>query len=127
MAMFDQRGDLQWRAQIRRKGFPVQRKAFNSRAGDEALAAVVESEIARGVFVSRTESESTTLKDALGRYENGTLPTKKKVRHPSDRRSGSLQTALGGILLRQSLRLSFQNIAMNGVKRLGPNPSITTS
>ena len=77
MATFDKRGDLQWRAQIRRKGFPVQRKTFNSHAEAEAWAAVVESEMARGVFVSRTESESTTLKDALGRYENEILPTKK--------------------------------------------------
>jgi len=28
VATFDKRGDLQWRAQIRRKGYPVQRKTF---------------------------------------------------------------------------------------------------
>ncbi|MGL3709738.1 integrase [Leptospirillum ferriphilum] len=77
MATFDKRGDLQWRAQIRRKGYPVQRKTFNSRAEAEAWASVVESEMARGIFVSRSESESTTLKDALDRYKNEILPTKK--------------------------------------------------
>jgi integrase len=77
MATFDKRGDLQWRVQIRRKGYPVQRRTFNSRAEAEAWAAVVESEMARGVFVSRLESESTTLKDALDRYKNEILPTKK--------------------------------------------------
>ena len=30
MAMFKKRGDLQWRAQIRRKDYPIQRKTFNS-------------------------------------------------------------------------------------------------
>ena len=69
MATFDKRGDLQWRAQIRRKGYPVQRKTFNSRAEAEAWAAVVESEMARGVFVSRAEAEKTTLCEALDRYE----------------------------------------------------------
>ena len=69
MATFDKRGDLQWRAQIRRKGYPVQRKTFNSRAEAEAWAAVVESEMARGVFVSRAEAEKTTLDEALDRYE----------------------------------------------------------
>ena len=77
MATFDKRGDLQWRAQIRRKGYPIQRKTFNSKAEAEAWAAVVESEMARGVFVSRFESESTTLKDVLDRYRNEILPTKK--------------------------------------------------
>ena len=57
MATFDKRGDLQWRDQIRRKGYPVQRKTFNSRAEAEAWAAVVESEMARGIFVSRAEAE----------------------------------------------------------------------
>ena len=69
LATFDKRGDLQWRAQIRRKGYPVQRKTFNSRAEAEAWAAVVESEMARGVFVSRAEAEKTTLDEALDRYE----------------------------------------------------------
>ena len=69
MATFDKRGDLQWRVQIRRKGYPVQRKTFNSRAEAEAWAATVESEMARGIFVSRAEAEKTTLDEALDRYE----------------------------------------------------------
>jgi len=75
VATIDKRDDLQWRAQTRRKGFPVQRKTFNTRA--EAWAAVVESEMVRVVFVSRSESESTTLKDPLDRYKQEILPTKK--------------------------------------------------
>ncbi len=30
MATFEKRGDLKWRAQIRRKDYPIQRKTFNS-------------------------------------------------------------------------------------------------
>ena len=68
MATFDKRGDLQWRAQIRRKGYPIQRKTFNSRAEAEAWAKTVESEMIRGVFRSSKEAERTTLKAALDRY-----------------------------------------------------------
>ena len=77
MATFDKRGDLKWRAQIRRKGYPVQRKTFNSRAEAEAWAAVVESEMARGVFVSRKEAENTTLAEALDRYERDVASRQK--------------------------------------------------
>ncbi|MGC8530349.1 MAG: tyrosine-type recombinase/integrase, partial [Leptospirillia bacterium] len=69
MATIDKRGDLQWRVQIRRKGYPVVRKTFSSRAEAEAWARMVEGEMDRGIFVSRTEAESTTLAEALDRYE----------------------------------------------------------
>ena len=85
MATFDKRGDLQWRAQIRRKGYPVQRKTFNSRAEAEAWAATVESEMARGIFVSRQEAETTTLSFALDRYEREVSSTKKGVAREQER------------------------------------------
>ena len=55
--------------QIKRKGYPVQRKTFNSRAEAEAWAVVVESEMARGIFVSWAEADKTILAEALDRYE----------------------------------------------------------
>jgi integrase len=79
MATFDKRGDLQWRAQIRRKGYPVVRKTFDSRADAEAWARSVENEMDRGVFVSRTEAENTTLAEALDRYEREVSSLKKSA------------------------------------------------
>jgi len=86
MATFDNRGDLQWRVQIRRKGYPVQRKTFNSRAEAEAWAKKVESEMIRGVFRSSKEAERTTLQVALDRYleevsvhKRGHLREKKRI------------------------------------------------
>lgn len=79
MATFERRGDLQWRAKIRRKGYPVQSRTFNTRAEAERWARLVESEMDRGVFVSRAEAEQTTLAEALDRYEREVLPTKKSV------------------------------------------------
>jgi len=77
VASISRRGDLQWQARVRRRGYPVQIKTFNTRADAEAWARQVESEIDRGVFVSRVEAESTTLAEALARYEREISPSKK--------------------------------------------------
>jgi integrase len=68
MATIRKRGDYQWEAQIRKKGFPAQSKTFNTKAEAEAWASVIESEMVRGVFVSRTEAERTTLGEIITRY-----------------------------------------------------------
>ena len=70
MATFRKRGNLQWEARIRRKGWPVTCKTFETKADAEAWARQIEGEMDRGVFVSRVEAENTTLKDALTRYEH---------------------------------------------------------
>lgn len=77
MASITRRGDLQWQARVRRKGYHVQIKTFNTRAEVEAWARQIESEIDRGVFVSRAEAESTTLIEALDRYEREIASSKK--------------------------------------------------
>ncbi|MFT3757665.1 integrase [Thauera sp.] len=69
MANFRKRGELQWQARIRRKGYPDQVKTFNTRAEAEEWARAIEHQIDRGAFVSRAEAEATTLYEALGRYE----------------------------------------------------------
>ena len=77
MATVTKRGDLQWQVKIRRKGFPLQSRTFNTKSEAEAWARMLEGEMDRGVFVDRSESESTTLAEALARYKNEILPTKK--------------------------------------------------
>jgi len=77
MASFRKRGELQWQARISRKGFPPQVKTFNTRADAETWARLIESEMDRGVFVSRTEAETTSLFEALSRYAREVLPAKK--------------------------------------------------
>lgn len=66
MAYFRKRSGA-WEATINKKGFERTSRTFDTKA--EAWAAVVESEMARGIFVSRQESEKTTLSEALDRYE----------------------------------------------------------
>ncbi|MFL9855090.1 site-specific integrase [Paraburkholderia madseniana] len=77
MATFRKRGPYQWEAQIRRRGYPAQSKTFETKAEAEAWANMIESEMSRGVWVSRGEAEATTLYEALTRYEAEVVPAKK--------------------------------------------------
>ena len=73
-------GKRVWQAHVRRRGYPAQVRTCDTKAEAEAWAATIESEIARGVFVSRAETENTTLAEALERYVREILPSKKSVR-----------------------------------------------
>ena len=68
-----------WRAEVCRRGI---RKShtFDTKAAAETWAAQIESEIGRGIFVDYSESERTTLSEALERYEREVLPKKKSQR-----------------------------------------------
>lgn len=77
MATLRKRGAYQWEAQVRRRGYPATSKTFETKADAEAWAALIESEMSRGVWVSRSEGESTSLTELLDRYEREITPTKK--------------------------------------------------
>ena len=72
-------GKRVWQAHIRRRGYPAQVRTFDTKAEAQAWAAGIENEIARGVFISRTEAENTTLAGALGRYLVEIVPQKKNA------------------------------------------------
>lgn len=83
MASFRKRGDLQWQARISRKGFPDQVKTFSTRTEAEAWARLLESEFDRGIFVDRTEAESTSLRETLERYKEEISSQKRGAEHES--------------------------------------------
>lgn len=83
MASIRKRGPYQWEAQIRRRGYPPQSKTFNTKAEADAWAKMIESEMSRGVWVSRGEAESTTLYEALIRYGEEVSPAKKGAEQES--------------------------------------------
>ena len=68
MASITKRGRC-WRAQIVRRGCPPQYRTVDTRAEAEAWTRALESEMDRGIFVSRVESEKTTLAEPLKHYE----------------------------------------------------------
>src|SRR5690349_8891726 len=77
MATFRKRGKYSWEAQVRRQGWPSQTKTFDTKAEAEAWAAMIESEMNRGVWLDRSEAESTTLRELLDRYEREVIPALK--------------------------------------------------
>lgn len=105
MASFRKRGELQWQARVARKGFSAQVKTFNTKSEAEAWAATVESAMVRGVFVSSSESERTTLALALERYESE-ITSKKKGAVPERSRIKRLIASSLGIRSLASIRSS---------------------
>ncbi|MHB1757277.1 MAG: tyrosine-type recombinase/integrase [Leptospirillum sp.] len=76
MAYFQKRSGS-WRAIVKRKGFERITRTFDTKAEAEIWAGTLESEMGRGIFVSQKEAESTTLADALERYEREVSSAKK--------------------------------------------------
>lgn len=85
MATIRKRGNMQWEARIRRKGWPVTCKTFETKADAETWARQIEGEMDRGVFVSRTEAENTTLAEAFDRYIAEYLPRLANFRREKSR------------------------------------------
>ncbi|SCZ31982.1 MULTISPECIES: site-specific integrase [Burkholderia] len=77
MPTIRKRAQYQWEAQVRRRGYPAQSKTFTTKAEAEAWANMIESEMSRGVWVSRSEAEATSLYEALKRYEEEVSLSKK--------------------------------------------------
>ncbi|MBU2770135.1 tyrosine-type recombinase/integrase [Acidithiobacillus caldus] len=77
----DREGNLiGWQAKVRKKGYPTQTKVFRSKREAQEWAAVVESEMARGVWRDRSEAENTTLSECIERYLREVTPAKKNCR-----------------------------------------------
>ncbi len=74
-----QGGRKGWQVKIRRRGYLPQSGTFDTKAQAEVWARQIESEMDRGAFVSRTEAEKTTLREALDRYEREITPHKKSA------------------------------------------------
>ena len=68
MATITARGDGQWQAKIRKAGFPAISKTFRLKSDAASWAKKLESEMERGVWLEKTEADSTTLADTLNRY-----------------------------------------------------------
>lgn len=77
MAAIEKRGPYQWRAKIRKKGYPQQSRTFETKAKVERWAKKIESEMDDGVFVSRAQAERTTFGELLDRYRKEITPRKK--------------------------------------------------
>ena len=79
MASIDQLPSGLWHARVRRKGYPAQRRSFQSRADAEAWARRTEGEQERGLWRDRAPLDGTSLGHLLTRYEREVLPGMKSA------------------------------------------------
>ncbi len=81
--VYDREGEhIGWKVSIRKKGFPPQYKTFRTKAEALEWAAVIESEMVRGIWRDRSRAETTSVADLLDRYAREILPDKKSRQGP---------------------------------------------
>jgi integrase len=93
MATIRKRGKT-WQVQVRKKGYPLQTKSFTYKADAETWAKSTERDMDRGVFISNSEAEKTTLGDLIDRYIKEVTPTKRSS-YNEEQRLKYLKTKLG--------------------------------
>lgn len=98
MATFRKRSNG-WQARVQRKGYPEQSKTFTIYNDAVAWARLLESELDRGIFINRSEAESTTLAELLNRYLTEVTPNKKGAQAERYRIDAWLKSTLAPRLL----------------------------
>lgn len=79
MAYFKQLKTKHWQVQIRRYGVKPETKTFPTRDEAKIWARLIESEIDRGIYVSRYEAEHVTFSELVHRYQKEVTPFKKSA------------------------------------------------
>lgn len=79
MSTITRRGESQWQAKVRRKGFPSLSRTFLYKDDAERWARATERELETSGFVDRREAERTTLRAVLERYQREITPHKKSA------------------------------------------------
>lgn len=74
MGTITKRGNLQWQAKVRAKGFPPQSRTFTYKEDAERWAKETEVGIERGLFFDRTKAEKTTVTELMERYKRDVMP-----------------------------------------------------
>ncbi len=124
MATITKNSGGNWKALIRRKGWPTVSKTFRVKRDAENWARTTEDEIIRGIYVPRSQSEKYTLANALDRYTKEVTTTKKKSTQVRELgRAAHLKTELGSYSL---AALSTESIAKYRDKRISEGKSNNT-
>ena len=124
MAYISQAPSGSWKAVIRRTGNPTVSKTFRLKIDAEQWARKAEDEIIRGVYISKSHSEKTTIAKALDRYLKEITPTKKpSSQKPEIRREKTVRKHLGKYTLAS---LSAANVAQYRDMRLSEGMSTSS-
>jgi len=76
MASIRKRGN-NWQVRVNRKGYPAETKTFSLKVNAERWARLLESDMDKGSYISRTDAERVTLSEILDRYIEEVSPTKR--------------------------------------------------
>jgi integrase len=123
MATIRKRGEGQYHVQIRKRGYPTQTKTFSKEADARRWATIIESEMERGVFVSRTEAEITLVKEVLQRYAAEVLPTKRSEQSDKSRIKTLLE-AFGNYKLASLTSMQVATFRDQRLQTVGPQSVI---
>jgi len=99
MATIRDRGPYQWQAVVKRRGFAVQRRTFDTKRKAEQWARGVETQMDLGAFVSRREAEQMSLAQAIERYRMEVTPNKKGSKQESYKLDILLESPLAKLSL----------------------------
>lgn len=105
MGTITKRGELQWQAKVRRKGFPQQSKTFMYREDAERWVRALEREQETTGFVDRREAEKNTLAEVLRRYQREVTPAKK---------SAAIESIKIDVILKDAELVGLKMSAING-------------
>lgn len=79
MASYTKRGEGQWQAKVRKKGYPVQTKTFRNKSLAQKWATQVEAQMDSKLFMSSSLAETYTFNELAERYISEVLPSKKSA------------------------------------------------
>ena len=95
MATITKRGEYQFRAVIRRAGFPSRSKTFESKRDAEVWVREVEGQMDKGSFIDRTEIERMTFDALVTKYKDE-ITVSKKGRVKEESKLRTLQASFLG-------------------------------
>ena len=107
MGQITKRGEYQWRAKVRRKGFPEQSRTFTYKEDAEKWVRTVESELETKGFIDRREAEKNTLAQILKRYQREITPSKK---------SAAIESVKIDVLLRDAALVGLKMTAITSTE-----------
>lgn len=127
MASITKRGEEQFRALVRRKGY-VLSKTFYFKKDAEIWARKTESEIDRGLFVNTQEAERLTLFELINRYEIEVLPNLKA--HAQEKSRLKVISKNIGYLsiasITSSVIIKYRNLRLTSIAENSVNREVTS-
>lgn len=124
MATITKRETGGWQAKVRRTGYPTKSKTFLTKTDALRWAAIIESELARGVFVDSGPAERTTIAEALQLFKIEVVP-RRRCQSSDPSRLRTLTRHLGGYAIARLQPMHVASYRDMRLKTVGPESVIS--